>query len=401
MRGSISKYEGPRGTAYRLRVDLGIIGGKRKQLERAFKGKAREAKDALDDLMAEARAGTLAATPPISVKDMFTAFLMSMQAQVRPSTWSIYKIQADRYISRHIGHWKLREIDAYQIEALYGQLARTGGKDGNGLSAQTIHHIHRLLSHALSWCVRRRWLGRNPCEDVKPPKVNKPEIRVLRPDQAPALFSYLQQHSPWAYAPTALALLTGMRRSELLGLQWGDVYLDGANSSLSIRRGVTFEESTKRVVVLPPKTTRSARSVELSPLAVNLLRAHREAKEQEAKIIGRVVQDSDFIFAFPEADQSRPEALPRPHSLSRAFERACKAAEVKVSFHGLRHTHATEMLKSNVHPAVVANRLGHSSIAITVDTYSSVLPGMQRKAAQAFDAGWSSAIPALSAGRPD
>lgn len=181
------------------------------------------------------------------------------------------------------------------------------------------------------------------------------------------------------YGPFYTALYTGLRRSELLGLRWQDVDLDLATLSVVQtlhhvpKKGYVFRE---------PKTKRSRRLVDLSPSLALLLREHRANQELERKLLESSITSDDLIFCCSDGNP-----LP-PNSVTKAFKRIVKSMGISnIRFHDLRHTHATIMLSQGVHPKVVSERLGHSSVAITLDTYSHVLPGIQAAAALRFDEG--------------
>jgi integrase len=164
------------------------------------------------------------------------------------------------------------------------------------------------------------------------------------------------------------ALFTGERRSELLGQKWGDI--DFENKQISVRRTLQREKHGS-FYFADVKSKSSKRTIELTPTNADVLKQLWENSIKQGR--------DDFVFSI----NSEP---PRPQSITRAWQAGCKKAGVKIiRFHDARHTHATLLLKSGVHPKVVQERLGHSSISITLDTYSHVIPGMQAAAASKFD----------------
>jgi integrase len=216
-----------------------------------------------------------------------------------------------------------------------------------------------------------RWLlvARNIAEAVEPPRPAHRKMRALDEGQTAAVLGALRS-TPLAL-PVLLAVTTGMRRGEILGLRWQDVDLDGGVVTVQ----QALEETRAGVRWKQPKTARGRRLVTLPTVAVEALRRYREQREL--------------------AGPTRPEGLAvtcgdghpwRPDEFTRAFARAVRRAGLgPMRFHDLRHTHATLLLRQGVHPKIVSERLGHSTVGITLDTYSHVLPGMQEEAARKLD----------------
>ena len=184
------------------------------------------------------------------------------------------------------------------------------------------------------------------------------------------------------HMPLLLALGTGMRRGELLGLRWSDVDLDAG--MLVVNQ--TLQEAYGELHFNEPKTTKSRRRITLPGVVVDALRAHRA--EQARKTLARQPNwsDSEFVLAAPHGGPWRPAGF------DRIWRRFKKKQKIECRFHDLRHTHATQLLKAGVHPKVVSERLGHASIGIALDTYSHVMPGMQEEAAEKIDAGLRKAL---------
>lgn len=210
---------------------------------------------------------------------------------------------------------------------------------------------------------------------VSPPRVHRAEVQFWT---AVEVARFLEVIRDSLYYPVFyLALYTGMRRSELLGLRWSDV--DLFLGQLSIDRGLHVVRGGD-VIFTQPKSTKSRRTVALSPATVLMLRDHKKEVQQRYNLFGVVLTDQDFVFAHMDGTPLLP------NSVSHAWIRLVRIAGVKpISFHGARHTHASLMLKQGIHPKVVQERLGHSTIAITLDTYSHVAPGLQETAARRFD----------------
>jgi len=392
MRGTIRKRTGSRGTTYRLRVFTGIDleDGKRKWKSENVRGSRKEAERRLRELVSEVESGLHVTSTDLTVAGLLDRWLSTVRPSIRPTTAEGYERYCRAYLKPRLGGHLIQKLTPEHVQAAYATLLEKGGKQGRPLSRRTVHHAHRTLDQALKYAVRANLLARNPCDVVTAPRFDRREIRVLEPGEASKVFAYMREHTPWAFWPAALALLTGARRSEVLALTWPDVNLNGGAPGLSVRRGFTRLASGEEIV-RPPKTAGSARHISLGPRAVALLQEWRAEREREARLLERPVLT--WLFSDPLGHPYKPS------SVSQAFRRACRAAGVEgAMFHSLRHTHATGMLQANVHPAVVQQRLGHSTISTTIDLYSHVAPTLQARAAERFDEAFGDSLAALSAG---
>lgn len=176
---------------------------------------------------------------------------------------------------------------------------------------------------------------------------------------------------------------TGLRRGELLALRWQNIDLEKGMLYVTQTLTVTQQQG---LIFKTPKTGKSRRSVTLPPSAVEALREHRRRQTEERLRLGPVWQDHDLVFPGPDG---RPW---HPDTFTSSFRDLCARAGVQARLHDLRHTHATQLLKAGVHAKIVTERLGHSSIGITLDTYSHVLPGMQDEAAARTEAALQAAL---------
>ena len=166
-----------------------------------------------------------------------------------------------------------------------------------------------------------------------------------------------------------------MRRGELLGLCWRDIDVGGRR--LSVRQSILTVGY--RIVRSDPKTAKGARTIDLDERTVGMLRAHRADQQTERRTLDLAVSPDDLGFARPEGTPLHPDYV------RQSFDRRVKASPVpRIRFHDLRHTHATLLLKAGVPPKVVSERLGHSTVAFTMDVYAHVIPGMQAAAAETF-----------------
>jgi integrase len=215
-------------------------------------------------------------------------------------------------------------------------------------------------------------IPRNPCEAVDPPQVRREEIRPLDRDQVRVLFEVARENR--LEAMYIVAVHCGLRQGELLGLRWNDVDLEAG--TLQVRRTLSNGEFTT------PKTAKSRRTVNLTPTAVDALKRHSERQAQEMMRANTLNQDQGLVFASMVGTP-----LSR-RNLTRSFKALLKRVGLPhtVRFHDLRHTCATLLLSRGYNAKFVQELLGHATVAITLDTYSHVLPGMADHAATMEDA---------------
>jgi integrase len=241
--------------------------------------------------------------------------------------------------------------------------------------------VHRVLRKALQQAVRWQLISRNPCDAAEPPKVERREMRTPSDAELAWLFEVAQ--TTRLYPAVILGAATGMRRGEALAVRWPD--LNPLTATVTINQ--SLEQTKKGLRFKPPKRDRSRRSLPLPPFAVAALLEHKAKQDEEKRLFGKDYNDQGLVCAEPDGRPMKPDTF--SHNF---IELARKAGLHGISFHKLRHGHATLLLKENVHPKVVQERLGHSSIAITLDLYSHVVPGIQEEAVGKFDNLMSNAI---------
>src|SRR5215208_5604897 len=296
-----------------------------------------------------------------------------LSASVKPSvkvrTYEGYESIVRVRVVPRIGTKQLPKLTALDLQALYTELADAG------LSPRSTGHTHRCLHRAFAQAVKWNLLPRNPCDGATAPRTPRAEMNVLTPEQVRAFLSATVDHP--AHALYTLAVTSGMRAGELLGLQWGDVDLDAGK--LTVQRALQ-QQNSAGLVFVSPKTARSRRMILLSQRAIDALRVHRDRQTFHRKQIGAEWRDLNLVFSGPFGGPVDP-------SWSRqVFYAALDAAKMpRIRFHDLRHTAATLALIQGVHPKVVSDMPGHGTVGLTLDTYSHLLPAMHQQAAAAMD----------------
>ena len=295
-----------------------------------------------------------------------------MRGTVRESTFSRDKYLVTNHIKPSLGRIKLKNANALHLQGLYRN------RLDSGLSPSTVQKIHHVLHKAFTQAVKWSFIPRNPADSAKPPTPTPKEMHPLSVNQARKLLDTANEAGERLEALYVLAIHTGMRRGELLGLKWEDVDLSG--STIRVRRTLTRTENGKRLALGEPKTKKSRRTVRLTQRAVDALKRHRARQAEEKLKVGGLYQDQGLVFAGEGGGLINPSNL-RQRSFIPLLERA---GLPRLTFHDLRHTCASLLFQKNVHPKFVQELLGHSSVAITLDTYSHMLPGMGDEAANAI-----------------
>ncbi|MEX2535805.1 MAG: tyrosine-type recombinase/integrase [Trueperaceae bacterium] len=354
-----------------MRVFAGRDGatGKRTYLNQRVTGTKKDAEKVLTVMLRKLDTGELLHEPTrLTVKEYLMHWLeTAAKPKLTARTLDDYTGVLERYVYPALGSRKLPKLAPVEIQTLYSKMLAPKDKDGMGLTPRTVINTHRVLSSALKQAVKWRMLSQNVCQYVDLPRQQKTEMQALSEEEATRFLKTAK--SDRLYPLFALMLGTGLRPGEALALMWKDI--DPMTGSLTVQRAL--ESVRGKTSFKAPKTPRSRRNIKLSGNLVKLLLDHKVQQELERELV------------FPSADAT---PLNGRNVVNRHFKPLLKAANLpeSVRLYDLRHTHATLLLKAGVHPKIVSERLGHSSIALTLDTYSHVLPGMQDEAASKLDA---------------
>jgi integrase len=312
--------------------------------------------------------GTPTATR-LTVAAFLVQWLDVARHEVRPSTFRRYQDYVHLHAIPEIGKVQLAQLCPAHLQRLYGARLAVG------LSPTTVAHLHTVLHRAFGQAVRWGLLPRNVSDLVDAPRTVRHEMQTLDADQAKAFLAELA--SDRLHALFVLAITTGMRQGELFGLQWRSV--DLVAGTIGVR--ASLSRATGTAVVSETKTDRSRRQIALTPLAIKALTRHRVAQAKERLLVGGAWDDNDLVFCNEIGRPLHPSNVTH-----RTFRPALlRAGCPQIRFHDLRHTCATLLLGKGVHPKVVAEMLGHSQIAVTLDTYSHVTPSMQQAAVTALE----------------
>jgi integrase len=335
-------------------------------------GKTRdEVRDKLIEALGNRAQGLVFDAGTLTVGEYLGRWLKdSVRGTVRVSTYEVTRHMVEPHIIPALGRIKLKDLNSAHVRGFYRE------KLDSGLSAATVRKMHGALHKALKQAVSDGLIPRNVCEAVKPPKVERKEVTPLDQDQARALLEAVAGDR--FEALYVLAIHTGMREGELLGLRWEDVDLE--RGILRLRRALVREGG--RTVLGDLKTAKSRRGVRLTSAAAEALRGQLERQMEEMERMGSLYQPGGLVFATESGTLINPSNL-----RNRSFKPLLKRVGLPdICFHDLRHTCATLLLSQGTHPKLVQELLGHATIAMTLDTYSHFLPSMGDQTVRAMEA---------------
>lgn len=361
------------GTVYQRQSDkrwvasIPLENGKRK--EYYFKTQ-REAIAKKNELLYDKKMGRLATGPQQTVKQFLEYWLEEVhRLNISLNTYQIYRNLLDHHILPKIGDIRLQKLTAEHIQSLYAY------EQKRGLAVETVRTIHRMLHRALRDAVNWERVSYNVCDRVKPPRAVKYEPRLLGKEQALCLLEAAR--GTWLEAVLTLAVTTGMRQGEILGLKWQDI--DFQEGSLQIQRSIS-RIGRFGLVEHGTKTEKSKRKIFLPDFVLEILMQYKGLQAEQKTKAGDAWKEQDIVFS------NNKGGFTEPFTLIRRFKQLLKKAELPdIRFHDLRHSAATILLEMGVHPKLVQELLGHSNISQTMDRYSHVLPSMQREMMRQLD----------------
>jgi len=370
-RGTISKKQNRR-DYWEIQIDMGFdpVSGRRRRKSQTLKGTRKDAEKLRTQLLHRLDTDRLTASKPVTLGKYIERWLENSAAiHVRSvRTLDGYRSIARAHLIPKLGHIRLDQLRPAHIEGYYKYALTAGRADGKAkhLSAQTVKHHHRLLKRILKHAVWHDHLVRNPADRVAPPAVQHKERPVLDTDELRALE---EVSADTRYYPLVfIASRTGLRRSELLGLQWRHIKLE--QKTLSVERAM-HRSDNGAIVYQEPKSDFSRRTIELNDRTTELLTRMRDASE------GVISEWSPETPVFANVDGT-PWL---PSSVSHGIKKLmAKIGRPEAGLHSLRHSHATALRGAGVRLEIIQRRLGHSSISTTADLYTHIMPGMGRDA---------------------
>jgi integrase len=378
----------PRGTieqrspgSYRLRYSLARhpVTGKRRVATTTVRGTRKDAERELTRLLRTTDTGEHVDPNRMTVRRWLETWLDAVRSEISPKAYERYSEIVRCYLVPALGQFSLTKLAPIQIQNAYSAWATSGRRDGKpgGLSPLTRRYVHVILKSALGRAVEQQLLARNPADAFKKrlPKFERKEIRTLSVEQSASLLDSIKHMH--LYCPVLLALATGMRRGEILALRWKNVDLD--RGALCVVQ--SLEQTTDRLRFKDSKTGRN-RAIQLPAFTIEELRRLKRKQAEALLRLGIRLSGETLVCCREDGEPKQPRSV--------THEFAHLIAGIKdlprVRFHDLRHSHATQLLASGVHPKIAQERLGHSTITTTMDLYSHVTDTMQSDAAAKLDA---------------
>lgn len=364
--GSITRHKASGKFMARYTVPT-LTGTKRK----AIYGKTREeVREKMTKAMAERDQGIVYDDENMSVGEYLDSWLKgSVSGSVRASTYDRYEVVVRVHLKPALGSTKLKKLTPAQVATFYQE------KLAADYAPAGVNKLHVTLHKALDQAVRWHMVPRNVCEAVSAPRPSSEEMQTLSPDQVRALLDTARGDR--LEALYTVAVTAGLRQGEILALRWDDVDLEAA--TVSVRR--TLTKNGTALLTGDTKTGKSRRTISLTDAAVTALHEHLQRQMEEMERLGDLYTDHGLVFTTEAGTLINPTNL-RKRSFAKLLQRANLP---QIRFHDLRHTCATLLFSKGVHPKNVQELLGHANVAITLDTYSHVIPGMGDQTARAME----------------
>lgn len=353
---------------YRLSLGVDANGKRIQPMKRGFHTE-REAKKALREAQLLADQGMYVQPSKMTYGEYVQEWIEIRKSQWGNQTEQNHRSNVKYHIIPLLGKIRITEMTVFHIEKFLEDLRKKGLAEG------TIKKIYNLVNSSLNSAVTKKLIPTNVAQLAEnKPRIKRKKVDVWTDEEAKRFLDYVKDSGSRYYTIFFLALMTGMRQGEILGLRWKDI--DFKRKQIVVNQSLSHDGKMFK----KPKTETSIRSIAISDAVVQVLKQQRKLVLKEKMHFRHAYADLDLVNC---TQLGKPIS---PSDLNKAWVRLRDKANVsKIKFHDLRHTHASLMLKSNVHPKVVSERLGHSSIQITLDLYSHLAENLQEEAAEKLE----------------
>lgn len=421
MPGHIKELE--KNKKYEITIESGIhpSTGNRRRIKRTFHGGIRDARKELSRLEQEVESGTFYDTSNMTMREYLTQWLEDhCENSVAATTYRRYSGIVKLRIIPKLGQIPLDKLKPPHIQKFFTGIIKEGRLDGphkgEPLSQESLTYHYRVLHRAMEVAKKQQLVPWNVVDSIDIPRVTKEifiddddadaadDVKFLTGDEVQLMLEHAKD-TPY-YALLFLAVRTGMRRGELLGLRWQDVDLQG--KIIKVRQSLAYTPE-KGLFYKPPKNKKSRRTIDITSEVIDVLKQHKKEQAEAKLYFGQAYDDRGLVFCQRLGPPMHPDTpsswfpkftertvIHKPCDKLIGKKTICPHCEKKVkdddvirlprlTFHCLRHTHASLMLQTGVDIKVISDRLGHSSIRITYDLYSHLMPGKQKEAAEALE----------------
>ncbi|MFE4120079.1 tyrosine-type recombinase/integrase [Priestia sp. YIM B13486] len=371
MKGSIRKNNKTGNWDFVFNVGIDPLTGKRKQIRRRGFETKRHAMDAMTKMKAEILSNDFLDLTTMTYSTYMDEWFEERQNHLQKTTFEIHSIYYRSVIKPKLGHFKIQQITPLHIQKFINELVNQ-----NSYSEHTIHLIYRIISASLKKAKIIKLLKDNPASGITLPKIRKKEMNVWSLEQVNYFINESKKikRLTRCYIGFLIALLTGMRQGEIMGLRWKDI--DMESQIIYIRQTLTQDAEIK----YGAKNVSSIRSIHISNKLIAELKVHRKRVLAEKLSLGQDYNDFDLVIC---TQKGKPMI---PRNFRKEFYNLTEKIRLpKIRFHDLRHTHATILIQQNVNVKLISERLGHAEIGTTLDTYSHVLPNMQKTVSDELD----------------
>ena len=378
-RAHLRKRQYKSGTTWQITIELGMDeNGERQRMFKSTYGTKKEAEKEMQQMLNDLDGGTFIEDTKITVASYLRNWIkIYVVPNLAPTTIDGYRSNIENYIIPKIGTILLQKLAPIHLQDMYLKLSQNGRLDGKGgLSPTTIRAIHRTLGKALDQALRMEQIKRNVSILVTIPKLTPYKAEIYDENELINLLNIAKGTD--MEVPITLGATLGLRRGEILGLQWSDINFKECKMTINHNLVSTMAGA----VFTTPKTSKSCRTLELSAGMITILKKHSLAQKENRLKLGSAYCDKDLVCCYPDGNFYVPK------NFSKKFAWFLKSKGLKhIRLHDLRHSNATLMLTYGIPAKVASERLGHASIGITLDLYSHVTNAMQKDVADKIEHG--------------
>lgn len=362
-----------KGYTWSFTLDLGRdpSTGKRKQITRRGFDSKEEAELAANQMTIEIENETFVNEKNVLFKDFIMDYLQIIaEPSVKASTFRGYKSAIENRLIPKFGHVKVKNIVPKMISAYYNELLK------EGLTEEFIHYIHAIPKTASKTAIDWKYIKNDFMNNVKAPKIPKKSVETWSIDECKKFLNRMREQKDHIFTLYYLAIYTGMRRGEILGLKWSDI--DFEKKRIYVQHSLYYI-SGQGLVLQTPKTNSGNRNISITDEMISELQSYKVKKQEQLLKVGMKLSSEHFVVSAFGGEPLNPNTIYKQFSYDSNL-----AGMKKIRFHDLRHTHATIMLEIGESSKVVSERLGHSNVSITLDKYSHVTSNIQDSSAENF-----------------